>query len=598
MSALHRRILIIDDNEAIHKDFRKILSPEAGGADQQMNALEAALFGGGARAGEPKQEKDPGFELSSAFQGQQGVDMARQALAEGRPFPLAFVDMRMPPGMDGLQTIEALWAFQPDLQVVVCSAYSDHSWGEIVSRLGVTHNLVILKKPFDPVEVLQLAHAMSAKWEFGRSAAARESDLESRVQARTRDLAAASEALNRQFEERERLERHLQHSQKMEAVGQLAAGVAHDFNNLLTVIRGQIGLVRDDASLPAGLRDAMEEIAGAANRASDMTRKLLAFSRRDRLERRPVRLDAWVRSELSLLRTVLGDAVTITEDHDPGQPPVMVDPGSLSQMLLNLAVNARDAMSHGGNVHLSTRGVHLDAETLARFGRGEMTPGNYTILGFSDNGSGIPDDVLPRIFEPFFTTKPVGKGSGMGLAMVYGLIHHHGGWVEVRTSAQGTVFYIVLPATTQQPTEPPERVVQPAVPVHRGETVLVVDDEPAVRLIMQKMLEKLGHRVLTAENGVQGFAVWQQHAREVTVLVTDVTMPGGMSGLDLSQKVRELCPDLPVVFVSGYNAELFEQSSALGEAQIFLPKPFEAADVQRALDQVLEVRSARQALPA
>ena len=281
----NRRILVIDDNRAIHDDFRKILAPGlalSAGLDQ----TETELFGHPTNAQTQTQ-----FEVDTASQGQEALELVKKAVAERRPYAVAFVDIRMPPGWDGVETTRKIWEVDPDLQIVICTAYSDYSWNEMFEKLGQSDGLVILKKPFDTVEAFQLAHAFTEKWWLLQQSRKKMSELESTVADRTRELLAANEQLKTEMAERAQAEEALRHAQKMEAVGQLAGGIAHDFNNLLTIIRGYVQCLNWEPMPSAKVQEAIHEIDVAAARAAKLTSQLLLFSRKKRMQTQPLNLN-------------------------------------------------------------------------------------------------------------------------------------------------------------------------------------------------------------------------------------------------------------------------------------------------------------------
>jgi signal transduction histidine kinase len=429
------RVLIVDDNAAIHEDIRKILCPPE--PDPAFREAKALLFG--AAAGPTRSVR---FELDSAFQGADGLELAQRAAAAGDAYALAFVDVRMPPGMDGVETVAKLWEVCPDLQAVLCTAYSDYTWPEIFTRLRHTDSLVILKKPFDTIEVLQLAHALAEKWRLGREMERHLAELDGLVRQRTAELLAVNEQLVGEIAEQRRLEAGLLQAQKMEAVGHLAAGIAHDFNNILQVIQGYADLLLERAAAEGDERKALERILVSTARAGELVRHLLTFSQK--AVPRFQELD--VRDTLSTLAGTLTRqlpanlALTVTAA--PDLPLVLADAGMMEQLLASLALNARDAMPDGGRLEISADRVVLD--------RAEAQPertGTFLRLTVADNGQGMDTGVRAHLFEPFYTTKPVGHGTGLGLAIVYGIVRQHGGWVEVDSRpGKGTTFRVFLPA--------------------------------------------------------------------------------------------------------------------------------------------------------
>lgn len=404
--------------------------------------------------------------------------------------------------------------------------------------------------------------------------------LEARVEARTSDLAAANAELHRQIAERERVEEALRQAQRLEAVGQLTSGVAHDFNNLLTVISGNIEFleraVPDERS-----KRRLQMMRGAADRGARLTAQLLAFSRRQRLEPTPVELNQTVASMRDLLQSSIGGAVRIEMTLQPDLWSALVDATQIELVILNLAINARDAMAVGGCLTIETANVAL-AQAPAR--PEEPAPGEYVMLAVSDTGSGIAPEVLTRVFEPFFTTKAVDKGSGLGLAQVYGFVKQSGGGVRIDTRVgEGTSVRIYLPrAELASPSgEAPRPVIDGAALRHAGDrpVVLVVDDDSAVREITTTILSETGYRIREAGSGLAALTALEGDAC-VDLIVLDFAMPG-MNGAEVACEIRRRWPHLPVMFVTGYaDTAALMQAGEVGAERI-VQKPFQGGELER-----------------
>ncbi|MGQ3050162.1 MAG: ATP-binding protein [Roseateles sp.] len=456
----NRRILLVDDMPTIHADFRKILAPELGAASA-LDAAKAALFGDEITAAAPP------FELDSAYQGQEGLARVVEALAQGRPYGVAFVDMRMPPGWDGVETVERLWRADPRLQVVFCTAYSDASWEEVLQRLETRDRLLILKKPFDNIEVSQLANTLSVKWQATQQAAAQIDQLEEAVAARTAQLTQANAALQVEIAERKQLETQLVQSQSLASIGQLAAGVAHEINNPISYIFANNGTMETyqgqlfellrayrvaEAQLPpptatslAALREQvgldylhddmptlLQESREGLMRVRQIVQDLKDFSRIDTgQEWQRVQLHQGIESTLNLLAGKVQPKADLVREF--GQlPEIDCMPLQINQVVLNLVLNAADAIPTGrrGTITLKSG----------------CDCGTHVWLEVKDTGCGIPSEVQPRIFEPFYTTKPVGQGRGLGLSLSYGIMQRHGGRIDVHSLVgQGTTFRLTLP---------------------------------------------------------------------------------------------------------------------------------------------------------
>ena len=387
--------------------------------------------------------------------------------------------------------------------------------------------------------------------------------------------------------DRQKLEAQLRHAQKLESIGRLAAGVAHDFNNVLTVILGHGGLLRCDPSLGQPARDSVQQIARAAERAGKLTSQLLAFSRRSVMAPRVLDLNEIIASLSSLLARTLGEDISYDYQYGANLPPISADRGMIEQVILNIAVNARDAMPRGGQIVITTGVTEVEPAYVERHAT-EARPGRFVTLSITDSGLGMDHVTLGRLFEPFFTTKEFGKGTGLGLSTVYGIVKQHQGWIEVQSQlGQGSTFKIYLPPTSDPVTAGDARSIEGAVP--RGtETVLLVEDEPAVRAIIKGSLEKYGYEVLEAGNGLEALAVWHPHHERVALLLTDMVMPVGISGQELAEKLTAQKPALKVIYISGYSLQVAGRGFAVMEGVNFLQKPFDGARLAFAVRHCLD----------
>jgi len=368
------------------------------------------------------------------------------------------------------------------------------------------------------------------------------------------------------------IEEQLRQSQKMESIGQLAAGVAHDFNNVLTVIEGHAGLLLSDSELPPLAVESLGQIAAAAGKAANLTRQLLTFSRRQVMQPKLIDLNNVIQNVTRMLSRLLGEDIAIQFNFANRLPRVHADTGMMEQVLLNLAVNARDAMPKGGRLIITTSAVEVDASQALQFT--EARAGTFVRLSLADTGTGIEPANLSRIFEPFFTTKAVGKGTGLGLATVYGILKQHGGWVQVYSElGRGSTFNAYLPAV--QSDEPDEETTIKRREVKGGsERILVVEDEPALRQLAGQILKRFGYQVQTAETGVAALKVWEDARGEFDLLLTDMVMPEGVSGRELADLLKQKKSSLKVIYSSGYSQEIAGQELTLQEGFNFLQKPY------------------------
>ena len=704
------RILIVDDSPRIHEDFLKVLGADPGAASETA-ALESQLFGD-----EPKPTSEGAlkFDIDSALQGEQALEMVKRAEELAQPYSVAFVDGRMPPGWDGLETIEHLQRVSPDLQVVFCTAYSDHTWQEILNRVGKNDSFVVLKKPFDNLEVQQLAQTLSRKWLLARMVNSHLDRLDSQVGQRSAELKSANADLAREMNERlqaeaqsqelverfvkvfdanpmpmsilstkdlkyrevnegflrlfglqrdqvinrtpadlgvchqeqlresvlqpllagdtvrERqlkfwhrgghariaevsadllefgdetcvlmvtqditarlaLESQLRQAQKLEAVGQLSAGIAHDFNNLVTIIMGHAELQLATAQLTPDLSASLHQINAAAQRAAGLTRQLLSFSRREPGTTEALSLNTLIDSVAQMLARLLGEHIELQVTCPVDLPLVEANGGELEQVLINLAVNSRDAMPKGGRLRMAATAVRVDAGWASR--NAEAREGAFVCLSVMDQGTGMDAATLKRIFEPFFTTKPPGKGTGMGLASVFGIIRQHRGWIEVESEVgKGTTFRIFLPVSERK-AEAAKAVAKNGPANAAGATILLVEDEEELRTLARRLLSRNGFTVLEAHDGPGALNVCRERHGKIDVVLTDVVMPGGLSGIELAEQLRAEQPALRVVFTSGHSEDLLNSQGTFAEGVNFIQKPFTLSSLLHTLHRVLATKT-------
>jgi len=391
-------------------------------------------------------------------------------------------------------------------------------------------------------------------------------------------LRRSAEAMVQRFQEIEATESQVRQAQKMEAIGQLTGGVAHDFNNILTVITGTIEILGEAVKDRPHLAQITNMMSSAAARGADLTRHLLAFARRQPLQPRSVDVNALVVEAARLLRPTLGEQIEIESMLAHDSAPALIDPSQLSTAILNLALNARDAMPDGGKLTLETKNVVLD-ENYAAMSR-DVSPGNYIMIAVSDTGRGIPASQLDKVFEPFFTTKDVGKGSGLGLSMVYGFVKQSNGHIRIYSEeGHGTTVKLYLPQAAGV-------AVAPAAETgisefERGdESILIVEDDALVREYVVTQVNRLGYDTLAASNGTEALAIIDGPER-IDLMFTDVIMPGGMNGRQLATEAQRRRPGLKILFTSGYTENAIVHHGRLDAGVLLLPKPYISSDLAR-----------------
>ncbi|TDU63186.1 PAS domain S-box-containing protein [Prosthecobacter fusiformis] len=681
----NRRILVIDDNSAIQADFRKILGePEA--ADAELDAFEAKLFGA---------KESEWFEIDAASQGEEGLAKVQRSIANGTPYAIAFVDVRMPPGWDGIETSRRIWEVDPYLQIVICTAYSDYSWDQMQEQINPGDRLLILKKPFDAIEVQQLANALTEKWRLAGEARMLLGDLERVVQQRTsalqqemeerlkleeifrsqaslldkardailvRDMdnritywnksaeilygwtaaevigrqsteilrgeptrfqeataavlrngewtgelgqhakdgrdvlvesrwtlvrdseghARAVMSINTDIMEKKRMESHFLRSQRIESIGTLAGGIAHDLNNVLLPIILSIDLLRLSIK-DAGQLNILASIESSARRGANMVQQVLSFARGVDGERHPLNPKGVVEDIRSFVQEAFPKNIEFYPQVQEDLPGFMGDATQVHQVLLNLFLNARDAMPDGGRLTLKVYGTQVGE--MGMWAGTRIKGGAYIVFEITDTGTGISEAVQEKIFDPFFTTKDLGKGTGLGLSTVMAIVKSHDGFITVYSKpGNGTSFQVHFPSKTTGDSAP---VQAPAntMPRGNGEIILLVDDEESVRFITQQTLQAYGYRVLSASDGSEAIAHYAEHGREVALVLTDMMMPV-MDGPATIQVLKRMNPKVKIIAASGYTTDA-EKVKAMG-VNLYLHKPYTAMTVLSALTQVLK----------
>lgn len=651
------RLLVVDDEESILGLYKEILSPaEDLGGDLDEEPLL------------------PDFELTMCNQGDQAVDAVRGAMAEGRPYSVALLDVRMPPGPDGVWTAENIRALDPNIEIVIVSAYSDVNTRELNRRVTPPEKLLYIQKPLHPEELRQLAKSLCAKWKTARDLIMLNATLQKQVDMRTNALSEANKRLKRDmavrmrmlqelleseeryrllFEEditgdfvaapdgvlkacnkafarifgfgtvpdamsvnifdlqltgsddslrdliltrkklenfegvfrrrdlrtvhvigtiigilnvrgqiveirgylldvteRKRLEEQLRIAQKMEAIGTLAGGIAHDFNNILGVITGYTEIILENTDKGSSLERRLKEILGACRRAKDLINQILNFSRQGTQEKKALRVSPLIKETVKLLRTSLPASLDIRENIMTGNDTVMADPSQIHQILLNLCTNAAHAMrERGGLLEISLAEVHLDEATVSK--TPGLSAGAYVVITVTDSGHGIPKTIQEKIFDPFFTTKKPGEGTGMGLAVVHGIVKQHNGVVYVQSEeGKGASFQVLLPQTglmDDTVTDEESRML----PIGKGR-ILFVDDEKALVDIGREILEGLGYEVVARTSSVEALEAFRFQPDKFDLILTDQNMPN-LTGMELAEKALQTRPDVPVILCTGFS---------------------------------------------
>ena len=392
--------------------------------------------------------------------------------------------------------------------------------------------------------------------------------------------------IGRDMSERNAAEERLRRAQRLESVGQLTGGIAHDFNNLLTVVIGNLDLLQEHLAKDPAAADHAARAMRAATRGAALTRQLLAFARRQPLDAKIIDVNERVEGTMDLLYRTLGEEITVSTQLAPDLWPAIADPTQLEAAIVNLAINARDAMPEGGRLLIETANKRIDANDVAK--SFEAAPGNYVMLAVSDTGTGMPPEVLARVFEPFFTTKPAGKGTGLGLSMVYGFVRQSQGHVQIYSEVgHGTSVRLYLPRAGAAASAAAEPGADEMARAQAGERILAVEDNPDVRRVVVAQLTELGYAVIDAANGEAAIGILGR-GEPIDLLFTDVVMPGGMTGYDLARAARTLRPGLKVLLTSGFPKTTTEDERRPGEFRHLLSKPYRRGELAAKIRAVLD----------
>jgi PAS domain S-box-containing protein len=690
------RILVIDDNRAVHEDFHKILCGYQD-SDASLTAVEESLFDAPSPAA-----KVPAFELDSAYQGEEGLAKVRAAAAAERPYALAFVDVRMPPGWDGVETTARIWQECPDLQIVICTAYSDYSWDAMLARLGTNDQLVILKKPFDNMEVLQLANALTVKWRLLQESRLKMEQLEKLVQKRTADLHCINENLhteifvrkeaearireqarmldlacdailvqdldgivrywnlgaerlygwksaevlgaqiaglyggdadcqeeerkarglvregdwsgelnhrtkdgsailvysrwtlvrdaqgeprsilviNTDITEKKRLEAQYLQAQRMESLGTMAIGIAHELNNILAPVMMMGPLLRAEVK-DESMLSLLESMEAGARRGADIVKQILTFSRGAGNQRAPLHAYRLLKEFSGFIRETFPNDVALQFCAPKDLWMVQGNSTELHQVLVNLCLNAREAMPKGGVLKISAANVILAESAATEIPKAKA--GRYVLLTVADNGAGIVAKNLERVFDPFFTTKEVGRGPGLGLSTVLGIVESCGGFVQLRSDVRrGTEVKVYLPAVESEAPAAPRPLPEP--PRGRGELMLVLEDDEALGSVVERVLTASGYRVLVTSEEAEAVELYRRHWREIGAVLADLMMPEMEKTM---AALREINPAIKLLGSSTVAREQLPESLRV-ESGRHVRKPYETGALLASLINMLD----------
>jgi len=557
------KILVVDDNE------------------QNLYMLQVLL-------------KARGYEVVIAANGADALENARRD-----PPDMIITDILMPV-MDGF-TLCREWKGDGRLKeiplIFYTATYTEEKDQELALKMGADK---FIRKPVEPDEFIKIVQGVIGHMEKGK-VKPEKADLEEekevfklyserlvkKLEKKMLDLEIEINQHKLAEEERKKLEAQLRQAHKMEAIGTLAGGVAHDFNNILTIIIGNANLALKNVDKDDPLREDLGEIKIAAERAASLTRQLLAFSRKQIITPRVLDLNELLTDIEKMLSRLVGEDVELSTIPDPALWQVQVDPGQMEQVIMNMVINARDAMPMGGKLTIETANIDMPENYFYNHGINKKQPGPYVMLAVSDTGSGMDEKIKEHIFDPFFTTKEQGKGTGLGLSTVYGIVKQNNGFVWVYSEPeQGTTFKVYLPKV-EGDADSEEKQRTPVVELDGSETVLIVEDDDSLRKLARNALQRHGYRVLDAENGEDALRVSQEHEGPIDLLITDVVMPR-MGGKEAADRLLPFYPHMKVIYMSGYTDNAIVHHGVLAPGLNFLEKPFSPEGLAHKVREVIE----------
>lgn len=579
-------VLVLSDKASVLADLRKPQLWQPTRHDPLFGASAGSLQTDG-----PTAHELPPIDVALAQDGDQAVTLVESAARRHAAFAVVVIDVGILPANLCTHTVQRMWHAQRDLHIIIHNLPSAEVQSALAASLGGASRVLILQHDLTPGEIACLAGSQAGSWSRARDTGKREASLNQQIMENSKRLEDVSERLRREQERRAQLEDRVCKFQRLETVGRLADGMAHDFNNFLTVIQGHLSVALSEPNTTSRLRSSLEAILEEAQKAADMTRHLLAFNHREYMKPKPIKLAKAVDRETDLLRRTLGEQVTIEVEHEPGLPLAMADPACLSQIILNLAVHARDSMPSGGRLTIHTRRLHIPNTMAAGLLHPDAKPGDYVLISMADTGRGMKADEVARLFEPPDAPPPAGGNSGLGLVLIHGLIKHLGGWINVMSVPEvGTEFAVHLPAASSETAEPApvvDKTLLDDVSQMSPSTILIVDDEDSVRQVMEYVLTSQGHKVLTAKDANEGWALWRSYSHIIKLAILDIMLPGGSSGFDLAQAINEVDRTVPVVFTCGYCPSTLKQHKELEQGVNFLPKPFGMVELLNVVSQAL-----------
>ena len=584
------RILIVSEESMLQEDLRishALQSVSHGGSSAATMGVQTSI-------GKAKSSAAPP-EMVCISNEKEALTLVEAAAIEHRPFSLVILDGRLFYGKDYRHAINRLWQTQRDLYIVLHAVSQLESYEQIPIDLGSSPQLLVFKFRLVPFEITQLIRTLTTRHTADQQSSHRTLNLNAQLLEMSSRFEEVSSRLRLEQDHRRQLEDQLCRNQRLETVGRFADAMGHFFNNYLTVIQGhlEVALRNGTASLQEAV---LKELLIATQRAAGVTSQFVSFNRREYLQPVPLHLPQIIDGQAAVLQKAVGEQVVIQVSHQAGLPCVMADQASLEQIIFNLLIHARESMPNGGRLMIQTREIAIADAAAASQVHAEAKPGSYVVMTISDTGKGLTPAELAGLFDTSRLSSSQEGGADIALIMVLGLVRMQAGWIDARSVLEvGTEFSIYLPVASGVAADS----VQPAVsntgekkllsPTSEDEssTILVVDDEDSVRQVMEYVLTSQGHKVLTAADANEAWAIWREKAAVIKLALIDVKLPGGVSGFDLEKALANEDPTLPVIFTCGYSPTSLSNAKELKAGENFLPKPFGMVELLNIVGQAL-----------
>jgi two-component system NtrC family sensor kinase len=580
------RILIVTEEQTFQEDLRISHAVQNTSHNGSSSTSLSALHGGnkGRTAG-------PSPDVVCTANEKEALALVETAAQEHKPFSLVIIDGRLFYGKDYRHTINRFWQIQRDLHVVLHAVSQLEAFEQIPIDLGANPQLLVFKFRLVPFEITQLIRTLSTRHGANHQSSHRTLNLNSQLLEVTSRFEDVSNRLRLEQDNRKQMEDKLCRSQRLETLGRFADAMAHFFNNYLTVIQGHLAVAQlsqegGSGALPA----ALQELLLATQRAAGVTSQFVSFSRREYLQPAPLHLGQIIDGQAAMLQKAIGEEIVIQISHKPDLACIMADQAALEQIIFNLLIHARESMPAGGRLMIQTREISIpDAATACQV-HAEAQPGDFVVMVLSDTGRGMTPAELAGLFDTSKLSSDHEGGADIALILVQGLVRMQGGWIDARSVLEvGTEFTIYLPVATGTAPTPatPEKKLLNTSTEDEASTILIVDDEDSVRQVMEYVLTSQGHKVLTAADANEAWAIWREKASVIKLALIDVKLPGGVSGFDLEKAIANEDPTLPVIFTCGYSPTSLSNAKELKAGENFLPKPFGMVELLNIVGQSL-----------